>query len=91
MWTIRCFRVPGNLIRAEADVAVKGILTDQTFGRVYTNLLQYLPLGKREPVRVPRRVWRGVHGGQFEWYSRVAAVPGGRCEFGARLRLSGHW
>jgi translocation and assembly module TamA len=50
----------GNLIRAEADVAVKGILTDQTFGRVYTNLLQYLPLGKRDLF-----VFRAEFGGVF--------------------------
>jgi translocation and assembly module TamA len=50
----------GNLIRAEADVAVKGILTDQTFGRVYTNLLQYVPLGKRDLF-----VFRAEFGGVF--------------------------
>ncbi|CAH2785073.1 MAG: Outer membrane component of TAM transport system [Candidatus Burkholderia crenata] len=50
----------GNLIRAEADVAVKGLLTDQTFGRVYTNLLQYLPLGKRDLF-----LFRAEFGGVF--------------------------
>ena len=50
----------GNLIRAEADFAVKGVLTDQTFGRVYTNLLQYVPLGKRDLF-----VFRAEFGGVF--------------------------
>lgn len=50
----------GNLIRAEADVAVKGLLADQTFGRVYTNLLQYVPLGKRDLF-----VFRAEFGGVF--------------------------
>jgi translocation and assembly module TamA len=50
----------GNLIRAEVGFAVKGILTDQTFGRIYTNMLQYLPLGKRDLF-----VFRAELGGVF--------------------------
>jgi translocation and assembly module TamA len=50
----------GNLIRAEADFAVKGLLTDQTFGRLYTNLLQYLPVGKSDLM-----VFRAEFGGVF--------------------------
>jgi translocation and assembly module TamA len=50
----------GNLIRAEADFAVKGLLTEQTFGRIYTNLLQYLPLSKRDLF-----VFRAEFGGVF--------------------------
>jgi translocation and assembly module TamA len=50
----------GNLIRAEADFAIKGVLTDQTFGRIYSNLLQYLPIGKSDLM-----VFRAEFGGVF--------------------------
>jgi translocation and assembly module TamA len=59
----------GNLIRAEADFAVKGVGTDQTFGRLYTNLLQYLPLGKTDLM-----VFRAEFGGVFTSGSS-AGVP----------------
>ncbi len=64
----------GNLIRAEVGFAVKGILTDQTFGRIYTNMLQYLPLGKRGPVRVPRGAGRRVHERPLERRAGVAPL-----------------
>ncbi len=50
----------GNLIRAEADFAIKGVLTDQTFGRIYSNFLQYVPIGKRDLF-----VFRAELGGVF--------------------------
>jgi translocation and assembly module TamA len=50
----------GNLIRAEAGFAVKGLLADQTFGRVYANLQQYFPIGKRDLV-----LFRAEFGGVF--------------------------
>jgi translocation and assembly module TamA len=59
----------GNLIRAEADFAVRGVGTDQTFGRLYTNLLQYLPLGKTDLM-----VFRAEFGGVFTSGSS-AGVP----------------
>ena len=80
----------GNLIRAEAGFAVKGVMTDQTFARLYTNALQYVPLGKERPARVPRGVRRRVHERAVERRAGVAAVPRGRRELGARLQLSEH-
>jgi translocation and assembly module TamA len=50
----------GNLIRAEAGFAIKGVLADQTFGRIYTNFLQYLPVGKNDLF-----VFRAELGGVF--------------------------
>lgn len=50
----------GNLIRAEAGFAIKGVATEQTFGRLYTNLLQYVPITKRDLF-----VFRAEFGGVF--------------------------
>ena len=64
-WTRRntddpLFPRSGNLIHAEAGFAVKGLLTDQTFGRAYARAQQYLPLGKRDLF-----VFRAELGGVF--------------------------
>ncbi len=64
-WTRRqtddpLFPRSGNLIHAEAGFAVKGLLTDQTFGRAYARAQQYLPIGKRDLV-----VFRAELGGVF--------------------------
>ncbi|KMZ12415.1 Outer membrane protein assembly factor YaeT precursor [Candidatus Burkholderia humilis] len=50
----------GNIVRAEASFAVKGVMTDQTFARLYTNASQYVPLGKRDIL-----VFRAEFGGVF--------------------------
>jgi translocation and assembly module TamA len=50
----------GNIIRAEAGFAVKGVMADQTFARLYTNALQYVPLGKNDLL-----VFRAEFGGVF--------------------------
>nr|WP_235024470.1 autotransporter assembly complex family protein [Caballeronia arvi] len=50
----------GNIIRAEAGFAVKGVLTDQTFARLYTNAVQYFPLGKNDLL-----LFRAEFGGVF--------------------------
>ncbi|SAL38109.1 OMP85 family outer membrane protein [Caballeronia choica] len=50
----------GNLVRAEAGFAIKNIATEQTFARLYTNLLQYLPITKRDLF-----VFRAEFGGVF--------------------------
>jgi translocation and assembly module TamA len=50
----------GNIIRAEASFAVKGLMTDQTFARLYTNALQYLPITKNDLF-----VFRAEFGGVF--------------------------
>lgn len=40
----------GNIINTQIGVAVKGLLTDQTFGRVYGRIRQYFPVGQRDIV-----------------------------------------
>ncbi|WP_442859558.1 autotransporter assembly complex protein TamA [Burkholderia sp. 8Y] len=50
----------GNVIRAEAGFAVKNVMTDQTFARLYTNAQQYVPLGKNDLL-----VFRAEFGGVF--------------------------
>lgn len=40
----------GNIIAWEAGVAVKGLLSDETFFRAYSRLRQYLPVGRRDLV-----------------------------------------
>ncbi|MDR5853861.1 autotransporter assembly complex protein TamA [Caballeronia sp. LZ062] len=50
----------GNVIRAEAGFAVKNVMTDQTFARLYANAQQYLPLGKSDLF-----VFRAEFGGVF--------------------------
>jgi len=64
-WTRRntddpVFPSSGNLIHAEAGFAVKGLLTDQTFARVYVHGKQYLPIDKTDLV-----VLRAEFGGVF--------------------------
>jgi translocation and assembly module TamA len=50
----------GNIIRAEAGFAVKGVMTDQTFARLYANGSQYVPLTKNDLL-----VFRAEFGGVF--------------------------
>ncbi|KNH10091.1 Outer membrane protein [Candidatus Burkholderia brachyanthoides] len=38
----------GNIIRAEAGFAVKGVMSDQTFARLYTSAQQYVPITKND-------------------------------------------
>jgi translocation and assembly module TamA len=64
-WTRRntddpVFPSSGNLLHAEAGFAVKGLLTDQTFARVYLHGKQYLPLDKTDLL-----VLRAEFGGVF--------------------------
>lgn len=52
-WTRRnvddpIFPRSGNLLRAEADFAVKGIATTQTFARADVSGQQYVPVGRRD-------------------------------------------
>jgi translocation and assembly module TamA len=54
-WTRRntddpLFPRSGNLIHVEAGFAVKGVATDQTFGRLYARGQQYFPIGKSDLV-----------------------------------------
>ncbi len=50
----------GNIVRAEAGFAVKGVMTDQTFARLYTNAVQYLPIARNDIV-----LFRAEFGGVF--------------------------
>ncbi|MCG1017679.1 autotransporter assembly complex protein TamA [Mycetohabitans sp. B4] len=55
LWTRRnvddpVFPRAGNLLRLEAGLAIKGVMTDQTFGRAYANARQYVPIGRRDIV-----------------------------------------
>jgi translocation and assembly module TamA len=64
-WTRRdtddpLFPRSGNLVHVEAGFAVKGLLTDQTFGRVYARGQQYVPIEKRDSL-----VFRAELGGVF--------------------------
>ena len=64
-WTRRnvddpIFPSHGNLVQVQAGFAVKGLLTDQSFGRVYAHGKQYLPLGKSDLL-----VFRAELGGVF--------------------------
>jgi len=66
-WTRRnvddpVFPSSGNLIHAEAGFAVKGLLTDQTFARVYVHGKQYWQLGKTD-LLVVRAEFGGVFTG----------------------------
>jgi len=63
-WTRRnvddpVFPSSGNLIHAEAGFAVKGLLTDQTFGRFYAHGKQYLQIDKTD-LLVLRAEFGGV-------------------------------
>lgn len=40
----------GNLISVEAGFAVKGVLSDATFGRIYGRARQYIPVGRNDIV-----------------------------------------
>lgn len=40
----------GNIINTQIGFAVKGVLTDQTFGRMYGRIRQYFPVGQRDLV-----------------------------------------
>ncbi len=80
----------GNLVRAEAGFAIKNIATEQTFARLYTNLLQYLPITKRDLF-----VFRAEFGGVFtsgpsNGIPASLLVSRGRRELGARLQLPEH-
>ena len=64
-WTRRntddpLFPRSGNLIHVEAGFAVKGVATDQTFGRIYARGQQYIPIGKEDLV-----LFRAELGGVF--------------------------
>ena len=55
LWTRRnvddpVFPRSGNLIHLEAGFAIKGVMTDQTFARVYAHGRQYIPIGRRDIV-----------------------------------------
>ncbi|MFL9923389.1 autotransporter assembly complex protein TamA [Herbaspirillum lusitanum] len=59
----------GNLLTLEAGFAVKGIMTDQTFGRLYGRFKQFIPVAKRDVVLL-----RAELGGVFTQGS-ASAVP----------------
>jgi len=42
----------GYIISGQAGVAVKGLLTDQTFFRLYGRGIKYLPIGRRDLVKL---------------------------------------
>ncbi len=50
----------GNIVRAEAGFAVKGVMSDQTFARLYTNAQQHVPIGRNDLF-----VFRAEFGGVF--------------------------
>jgi translocation and assembly module TamA len=50
----------GNIVRAEASFAVKGVMSDATFARLYTNAQQYVPITKNDLF-----VFRAEFGGVF--------------------------
>jgi translocation and assembly module TamA len=64
-WTRRntddpLFPRSGNLVHLEAGFAIKGIATDQTFGRAYARGQQYFPIGRSDLV-----LFRAEFGGVF--------------------------
>ncbi|NUU02219.1 autotransporter assembly complex protein TamA [Herbaspirillum robiniae] len=59
----------GNLLTLEAGFAVKGVLTDQSFGRLYGRFKQFVPVGRRDVV-----VLRAELGGVFT-AGRASSVP----------------
>lgn len=59
----------GNLLTLEAGFAVKGVLTDQSFGRLYGRFKQFLPVGRRDVVLL-----RAELGGVFT-AGRASSVP----------------
>jgi len=50
----------GNLLTLETGFAVKGVITDQTFGRIYGRFKQYVPVAKRDLI-----IFRTELGGVF--------------------------
>lgn len=50
----------GHIFSTELDAAVKGALTDQTFGRVYFRYKEYFPVFKQDMI-----IWRSDLGGVF--------------------------
>jgi len=59
----------GNLLNLEAGFAVKGVLTDQSFGRLYGRFKQFVPVARRDLV-----VLRAELGGVFT-AGRASSVP----------------
>ncbi|WP_443113359.1 autotransporter assembly complex protein TamA [Herbaspirillum seropedicae] len=59
----------GNLLTLEAGLALKGVLTDQSFSRLYGRFKQFVPVGKRDIV-----VLRAELGGVFT-AGRAGSVP----------------
>ncbi len=59
----------GNLLTLEAGFALKGLLTDQSFSRLYGRFKQFVPVGRRDIV-----VLRAELGGVFT-AGRAGAVP----------------
>jgi translocation and assembly module TamA len=59
----------GNLLTLEAGFAVKGVLTDQSFSRLYLRFKQFVPVGRRDVV-----VLRAELGGVFT-AGRASSVP----------------
>lgn len=60
----------GNLLTLEAGFALKGLLTDQSFSRLYGRFKQFVPVGKRDIV-----VLRAELGGVFTAGSAGAVPP----------------
>jgi translocation and assembly module TamA len=64
-WTRRdvddlLFPRSGTVLHVEAGFAIKGVLADQTFARVYTRGQKFVPIGRRDLV-----VFRAEFGGVF--------------------------
>lgn len=59
----------GNLVTLEAGFALKGVLTDQSFSRLYGRFKQFIPVGRRDIV-----VLRSELGGVFTTGS-AGSVP----------------
>ncbi|EJN02057.1 autotransporter assembly complex family protein [Herbaspirillum sp. YR522] len=59
----------GNLLTLEAGFAVKGVLTDQSFGRLYGRFKQFVPVARRDLVLL-----RAELGGVFT-AGRASSVP----------------
>jgi translocation and assembly module TamA len=49
----------GDLLTAEAGVAIKGVMTDQTFSRIYTRYKRYIPVFTRDII-IARAEFGGV-------------------------------
>src|SRR5690349_23398251 len=67
--------IPPFPTRRSSDLfAVKGVMTDQTFARLYTNAAQYVPLSKNDLL-----VFRAEFGGVFT-SGPSSGVPASRSE-----------